>query len=189
MSTKKLNPRLYRGDSTFTALDLEGEMKKADDLKKRRTQRRQSFSNIEGIAMAAKKQQIKERANAPVTILAPLKRVPKTYRIGSRKTSQGDRGSRSRSNSSMPSSEELITDTSTATTENNFETPNVETSEELEQKSFLPSLVKDSSNRRKNPLQTLNPSMMKREAPQNVKGGRKKTMKRRRAKKSCGFFW
>jgi hypothetical protein len=180
MATKKLNPRLYRGDSTFAALDLEGEIKKADDLKKRRTQRRQSFSNIEGIAMAAKEQQIKERANAPVTILAPLKRVPKpltrTYKMGLRKKSSEKRESRSRSNGSIVVAEE----------------PNEKSIEEEIQAnpkvSFLPPANSSSTNKPSSILPSIFNRRRKTGVPLLRLGG-KKTAKRRRAKKSCGWFW
>ena len=182
MSTKKLNPRLYRGDSTFAALDLEGEIKKADDLKKRRTQRRKSFSNIEGISMAATKQQIEERANAPVTTLAPLKRVPKTYKMGSRKNSQGERGSRSRSNGSIVIAEEPREEPS----EEPREEPIKEVIHTKPQGSFLPPANSSSTNRTSSTGSSLF-SGRKKGVPLLRLGG-KKTKKRRRAKKSRGWF-
>lgn len=192
MSTKKLNPRLYRGDSTFDALDKEDAIKKANDLKKRRTQRRQSFSGTKELAAAAKEQQIKERANAPVTILAPLKRVPnpaaKTYKKGLRSKSSGKRESRSRSksNSSPPPSEELNINNSSDAVEGPPGSINEPMIEPKNTPVSLPAILKPQQ-----PISKGSLFVKKRpiKLPAVLRGGRKKTAKRRRSKKSCGWFW
>jgi len=189
MFTEKLNPRLYRGDSTFDALDKEDAIKKANDLKKRRTQRRQSFSGTKELAAAAKEQQIKERANAPVTILAPLKRVPnpaaKTYKKGLRSKSSEKRKSRSKSNSSLPPSEELNTDSSSVVVKETPSSKNEPMATPKHTNVSLPAILKPQQ-----PISKGSLFVKKRpiKLPAGFSGGRKKTAKRRRAKKSCGWF-
>jgi hypothetical protein len=188
MSTIKLKPR----DKSIEKLE-----KLPDRLKpigQRTRSRRAALGDAKALDAAIKAAELAKKQTPGNTIkLRPLQMNPileKDYKQGMRKKSSEKRKSRSRSksNSSNVVVEESMSNGSSAMIENEFETPKVENIEKPSKNSFLPPLMNDSSKRGKTLVQMLKPNMMKRAGVPNM-GGKRKTAKRRRAKKSCGWFW
>ena len=169
---------------------------------------------IKAAELAKKRTLAKNQSQSNQIKLGPLQ-IETNYKHGTRKKSSEKRKPRSTSNSSSsvtekPSeekdynhgtlekssgkresrsnvvAEESMSNGSSAMIENEFEPP---IGEESKNKSFLPSLMKGPSKPGQTLVRMLKPNMMKRAGVPNPTGGRKKTAKRRRAKKSCGWFW
>jgi hypothetical protein len=184
MSTRKLKP----SDKPIV------ELEKLPDLLKpigqRTRSRRAALGDAKELDAAIKAAELaKKRAPGNTIKLKPLQMNPileKDYKQGMRKKSSGKRESRSRSksNSSLPPSEELNTDNSSAVVE---EMPS-STNKPMERNNTnvsLPAIVQPQQPISRGSLFVKKRSI---KLPAGLRGGRKKTAKRRRSKKSCGWF-
>jgi hypothetical protein len=206
MSRKNLKPiertHLKRGDTTFKILDEEQQKKDLEeqqkkDLEKQKKIKTRKYRGSLNGADALRNLVRIEGSNHDLTISDPLKLTDSSlshsmrdYRQGSREKSSEKRESRSRSRSRSKSNtsnvvaEESMSNGSNAMIKNEFENP---IDQKSKNKSFLPSLMKDPSKQTRNLVQILKPNIMIRARLPKM-GGRKKTAKRRRVKKSCGWF-
>ena len=171
MSTGKLNPiaskHLNRGDTTFKVLNDEVAAASEEAAEEQQTKKEIKNKTRKSRESLTSADELRKRIIE--------KRVEHGYREGSRKKSPGERGSRSRSNGSIVVAEEPS------------ETPIKEVIHTKPQGSFLPQLNSSSTNKPSSTVSSLF-SGRKKGVPLLRLGG-KKTKKRRRTKKSCGWFW
>lgn len=196
---------LKRGDTTFKILDEEQQKKDLEeqqkkDLEKQKKIKTRKYRGSLNGADALRNLVRIEGSNHDLTISDPLKLTDSSlshsmrdYRQGSREKSSRKRESRSRSksNSSLPPSEELNTDSSSVVVKETPSSKNEPMEETKNKNSSFPALGALKSKR--NNMGVIGHIISHRgrnkvALPAIYRGGRKKTSKRRRAKKSYGWF-